>query len=480
MKVEFPFVGPAHSARSQNYSAQRLVNLYWEPGQGKRPGYLVGTPGMQSTGSSPPYPIRGMKALSDTRAVIVGGSGVYLLDDDLATVGESWLVSDDEKPVSIAYDGTNLLICSDSVLYGMAVSQFESGLVDQTMPVVRSGVTSVDFIDGYFVLSLKDSGRFMASGQYTATIDELDFATAEAAPDNLVRLLVSNREVILFGVDTTEVWYNSGDADFAFARIQGAVIQEGLAAKDSAAVCAQTVAWLGKGGNVWSMQGYAPRLISTPAISYAISQWPDPSDARAFFYQQEGHAFYVLSSESGGETWAYDFSTGEWHERAYLKDNGEHTRILAEHYMFFAGRHLVGGSGEEQRTSGFLADYSLNYFRDYLRVIPRVRRCAALQSGLVRQRNKTLTLDMDRGVGLNDDVVADPGLGSVGKDPVAMLRCSRDGGMTWGPSLNAKLGKIGKYGHRVRWNRVGGGDREVYEVTITDPVKVCITGAYLG
>jgi hypothetical protein len=28
--------------------------------------------------------------------------------------------------------------------------------------------------------------------------------------------------------------------------------------------------------------------------------------------------------------------------------------------------------------------------------------------------------------------------------------------------------------------RVGGGEREVYELIITDPVKVCITGATLS
>ncbi len=476
MKVEFPFVGPAYSARSPNYSAQRLVNLYWEPGQGKRPGYLVGTPGLTlSSFGSPPGPIRGMKAISSTRLIYVASERVYLFDETGAQIGSFGTVANDSLPVSIAYDGTNILIASAGVLYGMTESTFTSPTV------LRSDVSSVDFIDGYFVLSLTDTGRFMSSGQYTQTIDALDFATAEASPDNIVRLLVSNREIILFGQDTSEVWYNAGTAGFPFARIQGAVIQEGLAAKDSAVVCAQTVAWLGKGGNVWSMQGYTPKLISTPAIAYAISQWPDPSDARAFFYQQEGHAFYVLSSVSGDETWAYDFSTGEWHQRALQGEDGTLKRILPEHYAFFAGRHMVGGAAEEQRTSGLLADLDLSAYRDVLNVIPRIRTCAALQRGMTRQRNKTLTIDMDRGVGLAVGVLVNGGGASlVGDDPVAMLRYSKDGGMTWSASVTSKLGRIGEYGHRVRWNRVGGGDREVYEVKITDPVKVCITGAYLG
>lgn len=475
MKVEFPFVGPAYSTRSPNYAAQRLVNLYWEPGQGKRPGYLVGTPGLKAADFGAIGPgIRGMSRLTTTRACVVSGQAVHILGvGSIAPLQSSAeTLADDGLPVSIAFDGTNILIASAGVLYGMTLADVS------TPTVLRSGVSSVDFIDGFFVLSELDSGRFLSSGQYAQTIDDLDFATAEAAPDNLVRLLVSNREVILFGEDTAEVWYNAGTTGNPFARIQGAVIQEGLAAKDSAVVCAQTVAWLGKGGNVWSMQGYTPRLISTPAIAYAISQWPDPSDARAFFYQQEGHAFYVLSSVSGNETWCYDFSTGEWHQRAAV-DQSEPDglrRILVDSCMQFDGKVLVGSSED-----GSISEYSLSTFKDADSltgegVIPRIRTCVAMQSGLVRQRNKTLTLDMDRGVGLS----VDDAFTGTGQDPVAMLRYSKDGGMTWSPAVTAKLGRIGEYGRRVRWNRVGGGDREVYEVKITDPVKVCITGAYLG
>jgi hypothetical protein len=40
-------------------------------------------------------------------------------------------------------------------------------------------------------------------------------------------------------------------------------------------------------------------------------------------------------------------------------------------------------------------------------------------------------------------------------------------------------GKIGEYGKRVRWERMGSARRRVFEVTFTDPVPLRITNAFL-
>ena len=63
-----------------------------------------------------------------------------------------------------------------------------------------------------------------------------------------------------------------------------------------------------------------------------------------------------------------------------------------------------------------------------------------------------------------------------------MLRWSDDGGHTWSNEHWTKLGKIGEYGHRAFWRRLGMTlklrDR-IYEVSGSDPVKMVITGANL-
>jgi hypothetical protein len=68
-------------------------------------------------------------------------------------------------------------------------------------------------------------------------------------------------------------------------------------------------------------------------------------------------------------------------------------------------------------------------------------------------------------------------------DPQIMLRWSDDGGHTWSNEHWASMGKIGEYGKRVIWRRLGMTTKlrdRVYEISGTDPVKIAIMGAELS
>jgi hypothetical protein len=63
-----------------------------------------------------------------------------------------------------------------------------------------------------------------------------------------------------------------------------------------------------------------------------------------------------------------------------------------------------------------------------------------------------------------------------------MLRWSDDAGHTWSDEYWTSMGKIGEYGYRSFWRRLGMTVKlrdRVYEVSGTDPVKVSIVGAEL-
>jgi hypothetical protein len=69
-----------------------------------------------------------------------------------------------------------------------------------------------------------------------------------------------------------------------------------------------------------------------------------------------------------------------------------------------------------------------------------------------------------------------------GYDPQVMLRWSDDGGHTWSNEHWRSMGKIGQYGYRTIWRRLGMTEKlrdRVYEVSGTDPVKIAIMGAEL-
>ncbi len=66
----------------------------------------------------------------------------------------------------------------------------------------------------------------------------------------------------------------------------------------------------------------------------------------------------------------------------------------------------------------------------------------------------------------------------VTRMPQVMLRYSDDAGLTWSSEKWRGLGKVGQYGFRARWNRMGRFRQRVLELSISDPVERVIMGAY--
>jgi hypothetical protein len=190
------------------------------------------------------------------------------------------------------------------------------------------------------------------------------------------------------------------------------------------------------------------------------------SDAEAFTYAQEGHSFYVLTSPAGNETWVYDIGEDEWHQRAYLSASGDLQRIRPRCHLYFAGKNLVG-----DWENGNVYEYDLDTFSDNGNPLPAIRSAPTIQDELKTLDPGTFRLDMDVGVGLTT---------GQGSSPQAMLRYSWNGGKNWSSSLWKTFGAIGEYSTACEWERVGGGERMVFEVSITDPVKRCITAAYFN
>jgi len=472
--MKTPFLGASYLVRSVNAAADRAVNLYPEaiPHGGKETGFLNRCPGSVLRATVGNGPIRGAWKLGDY-GYVVSGQAFYQIDANWNATLKGVVTG--TGPVSMADNGTQIFIaCNpDGFIYNTSTDVF-AAISDTDYP----GAVTVGYIDGFFVFNEPDSQKFWKTALLDGTdVDPTEFASAEASPDNLVSLIVDHKEVWLFGVNSVEVWYDAGLADFPFSPIQGAFIETGCAAPYSVCKMDNSVFWLGKSargeGMVYRANGYTPQVLSTHALSYAIGQYSDISDAIGYTYQQEAHSFYVLIFPTGNATWVYDVTTGLWHERAYMnQSDGTLGRIRANAYMFFNGQHIVGDYQNGKLYSLSLDTYSDN--GDYQKWLRAWRALPTGGNNLKRAFHHELQLDCQSGVGL--DGVAQ------GTDPQVMLRWSDDGGHTWSNEHWRSMGAIGNTQTRVIWRRLGSTNKlrdRVYEVSGTDPVKISLIGAEL-
>lgn len=467
--MQIPFVGAAYESRSTNLDSQRCVNLYPErdeSGQGKSVAALYGTPGTRLLVTLPGTGgIRGQHTPATGDMIAVQGNKVY-------RVSSAWVATEcgtlltTTGPVSIADNGQSAMIVDGPYGYVLSLS---GNTTAQITSDAFYGADRVKYLDNYFILNRPDTQTFYITELGTTTLDALDFASAEGAPDLLVSLHVDHRELWLFGDTSVEVFFNTGNADFPFERTGNAFIQHGCAAPQSIASMDNTIYWLGKdergSGTVWLANGYNPQRVSTHALENAIQGYETISDAIAYTYQQEGHSFYVLTFPTASKTWVYDAATLLWHERAYRNTT---TAALERHrsnaYCFFGGEHVVG-----DWENGNLYALDLDYFSDNGDPMPAIRATGHAADPDYRWMIwDSLQVDMETGVGLQT---------GQGSNPQAMLDWSDDGGHTWSNEHTKSMGAVGKYKARVRWTRLGRSRDRVYRLTITDPVKRVILGA---
>jgi hypothetical protein len=471
--MQTPILGQSYVARSVNAADNRMVNLFPEatPDAGQTGGFLNRAPGLRLLTTVGTGPIRGLwtHETQGRDAYVVSGNQVYKMQPNYTTTLLGSISG--TGPVSIADNGYQVAFVSapDMYIYNETTNVYSQ--VTANFP----GASTISYIDGYFVFNQPDSQILWVTENLDGTvIDPLAFASAESTPDNVLAVETNNREVWVFGTSTIEVWYDAGTTPFPLSPIQGAYNEIGCAATYSIAKLDNGLFWLGADsrgfGIVYRNKGYTASRISTHAIEYAIQSYSRIDDAIAYTYQQEGHAFYVLIFPTANATWVYDVSTGAWHERAGF-EGGVFVRHRSNCQMNFNQETIVG-----DYENANLYAFDLDVYADNGDVQKWLRSWRALPpntNNLNRTAQHTLQLNAETGVGINT---------GQGEDPQVMLRWSDDGGHTWSNEHWTSLGRIGTYGTRAFWRRLGMTTKlrdRVYEVSGTDPVKISIVGAEL-
>lgn len=434
---------------------------------GKEPAALYSTPGLDEFVTCGAGPVRGMFTSANGRAFVVSGTQLFEIFADGTSTARGSLL-DSSGTVSMAEGTTQLAICDGVNVFGFTYSSNTFAKVtDGDLP--SSGF--VTNIDGYFVVSENDSGRFYISALNDVfDWDALDFATAENSPDLLICTVNAIGQLWLFGDKTTEIWTNTGASNFPFSRISGAVMEMGIAARHTALEIDNSVFWLGKdefgNGIVYRANGFTPQRLSTTPIEKRIQESSNIDEVVAYAYQEEGHLYYVLTGGGLETSLVYDLTTNLWHERAFFNDSGNFEQHLANSHIFAFGKHLVG-----DRRNGIVYEQSLNYYTDNGEELVRERVYTHISDEDRRIRFNRLDIGFEVGVGLQS---------GQGSNPLLSMQLSRDGGRSYTDWQTVSVGAVGKYQQKVSFRRLGIAEQLTFKIRYTEPTKCAIVGSYLS
>jgi hypothetical protein len=470
MSVFANFVGGSFTAASAPSGNEALINWIVKPREGtgeQRATELEPSPGVRTRVELATAGGRGA-FYADGRLFVVYGTKLYEITENW-TATERGTVASDANPALFSWNGEaggQLGIVSGGNVYCYDLS------TDTLTTELTTGYTHIGFLNGYF-LAL-GAGTVRVSDLFDGTnYDPLVFFARSALPDDWIALLTDPYGyAFLPGANTAESWYPTESASNPFALDRASLTEEGIAAPFSLKQAGKSKVWLSTNANggfrVMRTQGFTPQRISNFALEQQIASYGDVSNAFGETYEDQGHAFYLLTFPSVPITWVYNFGTGFWHQQGtWIAEENRFTYWRPTCHVFAFNKHIA-----LDRESNALYEVSTAFATDVEeRPIRRVRRSPAVTNENKMLFFDTLELLMDTGVGVVEGDEAD-------EDPQVFLRASDDFGRTWGPERAASVGVSGAYGQRVQWWGLGASRQRVYEVSASAGVPLRVIEAY--
>jgi len=322
---------------SRPWSVQDTVN--WLPEAAEAPGTrtpwkLAPAPGLRPFLDLGNGPIRG---LVDVEGALFGVSGNRLYEVTKKSTVTARGVIPGVQRVGMAYNqitgGNQLLVTNGQSGY---VWDSVAGNLQRISDDAYPGARSPAYMSSY-LLQVEPFGRFWFHSELANAkeYNALDRYESEGSPDKIVRLVTSQKEVVLLNQTTIEFFYNSGQSTKTFKN-KGALIDRGCASAESVCKLDNSVMWLGNDGVVYRLDQYSAVPISTGALQSAIrdNNW---SQAFAFTWESDKHKVYYLTFPDG-RTWGYDVVTKLWHRRQSFGLD----RWRLNHLVYWNGKWIGG------------------------------------------------------------------------------------------------------------------------------------------
>jgi len=455
---------------SSNVNQGQCINMFpvVNSSDSKNQLTLSSAPGLERWVQLKPGQVRGMYGVRETIYAVSDNTfySVNTLSGASTLIGT---ISSNTDKIWMGYNYTNQqLIIGDDANGWVYEDSALTAIADVDFP----GCSSLATIDEYGIVTVPNTSQVNISSLYDFTAwDGTDYVNAGGHPDDVKSVLADHREAWFFGEKSVEVFRNVGDADAPFQRIDGTFQEVGTNASASPASGDNVIFWLDDTLQVRMAQGYASRIISTPAISKIISSLSRTDDAIGVTYTQDGHTFYVLIFPSADMTIAYDVgqSVKAQQDLWHIKSSGvAEKRWRGNSVLDHNGVVYVG-----DYNNGRIYKLKRDVYNDNTEAVRKVFTSQEVFDPEERRElfHYELEIEIEAGVGLTAS--------TQGDDPMIMMQYSDDGGHTWSYESWRSMGKIGAYTGRARWYGLGASRNRVYKFAITDPIKIEAVSAYL-
>lgn len=432
MKVEF--VGQS-SRDTDNLAANtsRLVNCYREVSGGRSAYVLKSCLGLTLFCDLPGVFVRALEVIDGVLYAVAGGK-LYSIAADGSYSSKGSI--DDSEATTIAGNNGYVTVCANGKYY-----VWDGATLTTPAAGAFSSFGGLEYFGNYTVITEKNGRRFQWSALADAkTLPGLSFSTADGRDDNLLRPFFVNGSLYLFGTDSHEVWYLTGQAGAnAFERMAGGVVDTGLKAFGLICRFAGSAFFIGSDNRAHIIGIGSP--VSTPAVETAIKQG---QASHCVSFEDEGHTFCAIVFRDR-PAWVYDIASGEWHER-----------------------QDVSGYWSVTATAGKSGDWYAG--RDDGRVFLMER--ANMDAGLPMVReavSKTLYGDGGRFTAHEVELFARAGF----IDASLALETSRDNGVTWSaPKVRAMV--TGEYARKLNWRALGQFSQMTVRVSWSEAADVTV------
>ena len=423
-------------------SSEELVNVYPEqaPGDARTRIALRSVPG-EVVLSDIGQPLVRAAAVAVSKFWAVAAGNLYEVAAD-GSVSNRGAVGNSLE-TSISGNGTNVCVVANgtySVWNGATLTTAAAGAF--------SSFGSVTFSDYDTILTELNGRRFQWSDTADpATLDALNFATAEARDGDILRAEVDRAQLFLFTEECIEVWRNTGVSGSSRYRRLTVIDQgRGLKGYHLLASDAFGIFFVGNDGVAYILSGSGVQPVSTPAVQSDIS---DGDAAAAFYYEDRGHKFCVIRF-SDRPAWVYDLVTQLWHRRQSGVDRDAWgVQRMATAYGQWLGVDDFGVVVEMARVN---ADRGMP--------LKRI------------MRGKPIYMEGRKFSVAEFEALCSVGESGLGRDAEVMLRWSRDGGKTWIGARTGSLGSLGDYDRQVRFHGLGRGESFTPELSCTEETDV--------